>query len=72
MRAQSLTSRPEPCPGGCDHADEEHIAFDAGLAAGEAGKTANECPYDDASLAEAWLSGHSVGELNRHHRERRR
>ncbi len=72
MRAQSLTSRPEPCPGGCDHTDEEHRAFDAGLAAGEAGKTAKECPYDGDSLAEDWLMAHSVGEANRRDMSRRR
>ena len=71
MSAQSLTSRPEPCPGGCDHADEEHRAFDAGLAAGEAGKKAEECPYEDDSLAEDWLIGHSVGEANCRDRRRR-
>ena len=72
MRAQSLTSRPEPCPGGCDHTDEEHLAFDAGLTAGEAGKTAKECPYRDDSLAEDWLTGHTMGADNRRYMRRRR
>jgi ribosome modulation factor len=65
MTSQSLTSRPEACPGGCDHTDDEHIAFESGIAAGEAGKQAEDCPYEDFELGEAWLSGHSVGELNR-------
>src|SRR5688572_8920143 len=63
--AQGLTSPPEACPGGCDHTAEEHIAFDAGVAAGNAGKQAEDCPYEDFSLREDWLTGQSVGAADR-------
>lgn len=57
----------QPCPGGCEHSVAEHEAFDTGLAAGERGE--HELPdeyHDDAMiLSEAWLSGNSVGLMNR-------
>jgi len=72
MTPQSLTSPPAACPGGCDHTDLEHVAFDAGIAAGEAGKKAECCPYEDFSLQEDWLTGHSVGEANRRYLDAKR
>ena len=61
-KSQGLS--PAACPGGCDHTDEEHRAFDGGVAAGEAGKEAEDCPCDDFSLSQDWLTGHSVGVAN--------
>lgn len=57
----------EPCPNGCNHTDEEHDAFDSGVFAGEQDTDDHqtECPHQDASLREAWLTGYSVGEMNR-------
>ena len=64
-----LGDKPKPipvaCPGGCTHTDDEHRAFDEGLAAGEAGIEFQACPYEDFGLREDWLTGHSVGVLNR-------
>jgi len=57
-----LERRTEQCPGGCDHADVEHEAFDDGVGAAERGD--HQCPYR-GSLREDWLTGHSVGTLNR-------
>jgi ribosome modulation factor len=54
-------STTRPCPGGCDHTDAEHRAFDRGLAAGSAGAEQSTCPYRNPPLVEDWLSGHSAG-----------
>jgi hypothetical protein len=53
------------CGGPCEHTDEEHEAFDAGVLAGEQGYGGDGCPHEDAGLRHAWLTGHSVGVLNR-------
>lgn len=45
----------------CDHTDEQHIAFDAGVEAGEAGKEESVNPYSDPNLAFDWSFGYSVG-----------
>mgnify|MGYP001578411890 CR=1 FL=1 len=50
-----------PCPRGCSHSDAEHRAFDAGVEAGRQGT--EDCYYRDGVLREAWLTGHSVGDL---------
>jgi hypothetical protein len=42
----------------CNHSDDEHDAFDLGIADGEAG--INKNPFTDLNLSEAWESGHSV------------
>lgn len=59
-----------PCSPECTHTQEEHEAFDAGLAAGERDPEAdNPFAHVDAkySLYTAWASGFSVGCLNRSH-----
>jgi ribosome modulation factor len=48
------------CPGGCTHSDEQHKAFDEGLAAGEEGLSEDDCPYSDLYLREDWKTGFSV------------
>lgn len=53
-----------PCPNGCDHSDEEHHAFDRGVADGEAGKDWSSNPYR-GEFAHDWLAGLSVGQSNR-------
>jgi ribosome modulation factor len=53
------------CPPDCGHTDQEHKAFDSGLRAGEQGQAAAPVPYRRMELVEAWLTGHSVGQLNR-------
>jgi ribosome modulation factor len=55
----------EACPDLCDHTIAEHVAFDDGVMAGERGEDDEACPYKASDLREAWLTGHSVGELNR-------
>lgn len=57
----------KPCPGGCDHSDIEHQAFDAGVAAGERGEDDLPAEYrdDESILSEAWFTGNSVGLGNR-------
>jgi len=56
---------PAQCPGGCSHTDREHIAFDAGLAAGEEDPNAeNPHAFSAYNLYEAWASGFSVGRIN--------
>lgn len=59
------SSKTTPCPGGCDHTDREHKAFDRGVRDGEAGKDQHANPYNDSSLRGAWSAGQSVGESNR-------
>lgn len=49
------------CPPDCGHSEAEHLAFDEGVATGRARGIDVENPYDDASLADAWATGHSVG-----------
>lgn len=64
---EAILSEPtalDPCPGGCDHSEAEHYAFDSGCAAGERGEDDEVCPYEGGGLREAWLSGHSVGAMN--------
>ena len=53
------------CPPGCDHTVQEHTAFDHGLRDGEEGQADSANPYRAHDLREAWLTGHSVGVLNR-------
>jgi ribosome modulation factor len=60
-----VSAKPAPCPGGCDHSDKEHRAFDRGVAAGEAGEDEAANPYVAYILRHAWITGHSVGRLNR-------
>jgi hypothetical protein len=58
------------CPEDCGHTAAEHFAFDEGLNAGEKGEGPLDCPADfyiHPELREAWLSGQSVGLLNREH-----
>lgn len=58
------TNQPEPCPGPepCGHTDEEHEAFDTGLAAGNRGDSDEAVPaYEDPLLRLAWLTGWDVG-----------
>lgn len=64
----------EPCDGPepCGHTDEEHFAFDDGVVAGEKGFDMDSCPFKPSSLAEAWLTGHSVGVLNRKSEQKER
>ena len=52
------------CPKKCGHTEHEHKAFDAGLWAGENGLEESACILR-GELLEAWLTGHSVGKLNR-------
>ncbi|MGB8510226.1 MAG: hypothetical protein WCD76_17740, partial [Pyrinomonadaceae bacterium] len=52
------------CGPDCGHSDEEHWAFDGGLAAGERGEGEETCTLDGLER-EAWLYGHSVGAGNR-------
>ena len=54
---------PPSCPVPCEHTDAEHRAFDRGVFAGKAGVEPEDCPYD-GSLAQDWLTGHSVGWLD--------
>lgn len=60
---------PQPCPGvePCDHSAREHLAFDSGLRAGEAGRVEGSCPSfgGDFNLRLAWLTGRDVGFSNR-------
>lgn len=60
-----LSCRPK-----CGHTDQEHIAFDLGVHDGENGTTIPpvQCSLDTVGsllLREAWMSGFSIGELNR-------
>lgn len=64
---QVMERKTEPCPGGCICTDEAHIAFDAGLAAGNAGLGTSANPYNPQtqwSLREDWLTGQAVGRNN--------
>lgn len=60
-----VTGSAPPCPGGCDHTEAEHVAFDSGVLAGEKGQADSACPHEAHELQEAWLTGHSVGQQNR-------
>lgn len=51
------------CPPRCGHSAMEHVAFDAGLMAGQRGDPEGTNPFH--LLSEAWLSGHSVGRMNK-------
>lgn len=42
----------------CGHSDDQHDAFDLGIADGEVGRHRN--PYTDESLRHGWESGHSI------------
>jgi hypothetical protein len=53
----------QACGEDCQHTDEEHWAFDGGLKAGEIGASAET--WLEGDEREAWLTGHSVGVLNR-------
>lgn len=53
------------CPDDCDHTSAEHIAFDAGVIAGERGEDDEAAPRGPNDLREAWLAEHSVGLMNR-------
>lgn len=58
-------NRPK-CQAGCGHTQQEHNAFDDGMACGEQyspGEVTN--PYRDPKLRLAWDSGYSVGQINR-------
>jgi len=55
---------PPTCGPNCGHTQREHKAFDQGVADGEAGVSVQP-PYNLPNLREAWLTGHSVGTLNR-------
>lgn len=57
-----MEPKPAPCPGGCSHSDEEHYAFDAGVAASRlhTQEDAPEPPYADFVLREIWRIGYSV------------
>ena len=61
------------CGPDCGHTELEHRAFDLGLRDGERGKS-ERIPrgyrWHDF-LKEAWLTGHSVGTLNRRAQNRR-
>jgi hypothetical protein len=59
-----LRSKPLPCPGGCDHTDAEHKAFDAGVSTGRLGLAGGESRYKGKRL-ESYLTGRSVGALDR-------
>jgi ribosome modulation factor len=54
-------AKPEECHGGCTHTDVEHRAFDRGVKAGQRGAHIEDNPYKQQNLAEAWMSGQSVG-----------
>lgn len=58
-----MTRLTDPCPGGCEHTDAEHRAFDRGVADGRTGNTT--CPYRNAALVEDWQCGRSLGKLQR-------
>jgi hypothetical protein len=56
----------------CYHTNDEHLAFDQGVADGERGLSFEKCPFpyvegdaDAYDLREAWMCGQSLGELNR-------
>ena len=50
----------------CGHTELEHAAFDRGVADGVAGRDENPYRSDRrVDCQEAWLAGHSVGEMNR-------
>lgn len=55
------------CPPDCGHTEAEHEAFDAGVVAGRTGMPEETCPHKVAfsDLREAWLTGYSVGALDR-------
>ena len=65
INANETDHEPKPCPGGCDHSRAQHRAFDAGLAAGEAGLGDETNPETDLALREDWRIGYSIGWLNR-------
>ena len=56
---------PERCDDECDHTDEEHWRFDAGVEAGRRGLPQSACPFRNFNRAEDWLVGHSVGYIYR-------
>jgi ribosome modulation factor len=51
------------CPGSCTHTAQEHADFDAGVAAGRAGQSADTCPHKRGGRRIDWLTGHSAGSL---------
>ena len=66
MRTRKTSPHVEECPGGCEHTEREHIAFDRGVTAGERGFSDEGCcPYRSGRLCDAWFAGYSVGSLNR-------
>lgn len=50
----------KPCPGGCTHSDEQHAAFDLGVAAGGSGLEEFEHVIVE-SLRYDYLAGYSAG-----------
>jgi hypothetical protein len=54
----------QTCSDDCGHSKAEHVAFDAGVRAGERDDD-DACKYSMSHLREAWLTGHSVGSINR-------
>lgn len=58
-RAQEIRkARQLACPPDCSHNEEEHIAFDLGIADSETNSARN--PFIDSRLRFAWESGYSV------------
>lgn len=55
-----------PCPGGCNHTHEQHVAFDSGVIVGRQRGIEREprrTPYNEPELIEAFRTGFSVGAL---------
>jgi ribosome modulation factor len=53
------------CGDDCEHSEEEHAAFDAGVIAGCDGVDQHQNPYRDPNLREAWATGYAAGALSR-------
>lgn len=55
-----------PCPGGCNHTHEQHVAFDSGVIVGRQRGFEREprrTPYNEPALIEAFRTGFSAGAL---------
>jgi len=53
------------CAPGCGHTKNEHIAFEVGAVAGEAGRSEKSCPFMGDIHKRAWLAGFRQGAKNR-------